>query len=31
MTARTMRAQRLDTATLTFEVTDVPVPTPGPG
>ncbi len=28
---RTMRAQRLDTRTLTFEVTDVPVPTPGPG
>jgi len=27
----TMRAQRLDTRTLTFEVTDVPVPTPGPG
>ncbi|MFY0407822.1 zinc-binding dehydrogenase [Solicola sp. PLA-1-18] len=27
----TMRAQRLDTATLTFEVTDVPVPSPGPG
>ncbi|WP_366916020.1 zinc-binding dehydrogenase [uncultured Nocardioides sp.] len=26
-----MRAQRLDTATLTFEVTDVPVPSPGPG
>ncbi|MEQ4521922.1 alcohol dehydrogenase catalytic domain-containing protein, partial [Nocardioides kribbensis] len=26
-----MRAQRLDTRTLTFEVTDVPVPTPGPG
>lgn len=31
MSARTMRAQRLDTRTLTFEVTDVPVPTPGPG
>ena len=31
MSARTMRAQRLDTATLTFEVTDVPIPTPGPG
>ena len=31
MTGRSMRAQRLDTATLTFEVTDVPVPTPGPG
>ena len=31
MTQRTMRAQRLDTSTLTFEVTDVPVPTPGPG
>ena len=28
MTERTMRAQRLDTTTLTFEVTDVPVPTP---
>ena len=28
---RTMRAQRLDTRTLTFEVTDVPVPEPGPG
>ncbi|MCW2867814.1 MAG: zinc-binding dehydrogenase [Marmoricola sp.] len=28
---RTMRAQRLDTSTLTFEVTDVPVPEPGPG
>ena len=28
---RTMRAQRLDTSTLTYEVTDVPVPTPGPG
>ena len=27
----TMRAQRLDTRTLTFEVTDVPVPEPGPG
>lgn len=27
----TMRAQRLDTATRTFEVTDVPVPRPGPG
>lgn len=27
----TMRAQRLDTRTLTFEVTDVPVPAPGPG
>ncbi|GAA1914567.1 zinc-binding dehydrogenase [Nocardioides lentus] len=27
----TMRAQRLDTATLTFEVTDVAVPEPGPG
>ncbi|MCH1866174.1 zinc-binding dehydrogenase [Nocardioides sp. CFH 31398] len=27
----TMRAQRLDTTTLTFEVTDVPVPEPGPG
>ncbi len=26
-----MRAQRLDTRTLTFEVTDVPVPEPGPG
>lgn len=29
--ARTMRAQRLDTRTLTYEVTDVPVPAPGPG
>jgi len=28
---QTMRAQRLDTKTLTFEVTDVPVPEPGPG
>ena len=27
----TMRAQRLDTTTRTFEVTDVPVPEPGPG
>ncbi|WP_139982908.1 alcohol dehydrogenase catalytic domain-containing protein [Nocardioides litoris] len=27
----TMRAQRLDTRTRTFEVTDVPVPRPGPG
>lgn len=27
----TMRAQRLDTRTLRFEVTDVPVPEPGPG
>ena len=27
----TMRAQRLDTATLTYEVTEVPVPRPGPG
>ena len=27
----TMRAQRLDTTTLSFEVTDVPVPAPGPG
>ncbi|MEO9152952.1 MAG: alcohol dehydrogenase catalytic domain-containing protein, partial [Lapillicoccus sp.] len=26
-----MRAQRLDTTTRTFEVTDVPVPEPGPG
>jgi threonine dehydrogenase-like Zn-dependent dehydrogenase len=31
MSARTMRAQRLDTATLTFEVTDVPIPAPGSG
>ena len=31
MTPATMRAQRLDTATLTFEVTDVPTPTPGRG
>ncbi len=28
---RTMRAQRLDTTRRTFEVTDVPVPSPGPG
>jgi D-arabinose 1-dehydrogenase-like Zn-dependent alcohol dehydrogenase len=27
----TMRAQRLDTQTRTFEVTDVPIPSPGPG
>lgn len=27
----TMRAQRLDTVTRTFEATDVPVPGPGPG
>ena len=30
-TATSMRAQRLDTTTRTFEVTDVPVPSPGPG
>ncbi len=30
-TPTTMRAQRLDTTTLTFEITDVPVPSPGPG
>lgn len=29
--AATMRAQRLDTRTSTMEVTDVPVPSPGPG
>lgn len=28
---RTMRAQRLDTATLQFAIEDVPIPTPGPG